>query len=102
MHSISCRVAPPFVEQGRQAGLPPRVDPSDLVESKLRPPPARPGIVSRGAVVDRLLDAPAAPLICVVAPPGYGKSTVLAQWSAALGGSGGSRWIAATTTRWCC
>jgi LuxR family maltose regulon positive regulatory protein len=53
----------------------------DLVESKLRAPQARPGIVPRRALVERLLASPAAPLICVVAPPGYGKTTLLAQWA---------------------
>jgi LuxR family transcriptional regulator, maltose regulon positive regulatory protein len=52
----------------------------DLVESKLRFPSARPGIVPRRALVDRLLGAQTAPVICVVAPPGYGKTTALAQW----------------------
>jgi LuxR family transcriptional regulator, maltose regulon positive regulatory protein len=32
-------------------------------------------------LVDRLLAAQSAPVICVVAPPGYGKTTLLAQWS---------------------
>jgi LuxR family maltose regulon positive regulatory protein len=51
------------------------------VESKLRSPLARPGIVDRRTLVDRLLASPSVPLICVVAPPGYGKTTLLAQWS---------------------
>jgi LuxR family maltose regulon positive regulatory protein len=41
--------------------------------------------VARTALVERLLASPAAPVICVVAPPGYGKSTLLAQWSGRLG-----------------
>jgi LuxR family maltose regulon positive regulatory protein len=53
----------------------------DLVESKLRAPLARPGIVPRRALVERLLASSTAPLICVVAPPGYGKTTLLAQWA---------------------
>jgi LuxR family maltose regulon positive regulatory protein len=53
----------------------------ELVESKLRPPPARPGIVTRTALVERLLARSAAPIVCVVAPPGYGKTTLLAQWA---------------------
>jgi LuxR family maltose regulon positive regulatory protein len=52
-----------------------------LMGSKLRSPMARPGIVLRGPLVNRLLAAPSAPLICVVAPAGYGKTTLLAQWS---------------------
>lgn len=53
----------------------------ELVESKLRPPPARPGIVARTALVEHLLAPSAAPIVCVVAPPGYGKTTLLAQWA---------------------
>jgi LuxR family maltose regulon positive regulatory protein len=53
----------------------------ELVESKLRPPSTRPGIVPRTALVERLLASPAASVVCVVAPPGYGKTTLLAQWA---------------------
>jgi LuxR family transcriptional regulator, maltose regulon positive regulatory protein len=52
-----------------------------LVESKLHPPPARPGIVPRTVLVDRLLASDTVPLVCVVAPAGYGKTTLLAQWA---------------------
>ena len=55
--------------------------PSELADSKLHPPRARPGIVTRNALVDRLVAAPAVSIIAVVAPPGYGKSTLLAQWA---------------------
>src|SRR5215213_10006886 len=53
----------------------------ELVESKLHPPPARPGIVARTRLVDRLLASDAVPVVCVVAPVGYGKTTLLAQWA---------------------
>src|SRR5215212_3740666 len=53
----------------------------ELVESKLRPPPARPGIVARTGLVDRLLASGSVPLVCVVGPAGYGKTTLLAQWA---------------------
>jgi LuxR family maltose regulon positive regulatory protein len=53
----------------------------ELLESKLRQPSSRPGIVVRTALVDRLCASPPASVICVVAPPGYGKTTVLAQWA---------------------
>jgi LuxR family maltose regulon positive regulatory protein len=53
----------------------------ELVESKLHPPPARPGIVARAGLVDRLLASAGVPVVCVVAPAGYGKTTLLAQWA---------------------
>jgi LuxR family maltose regulon positive regulatory protein len=53
-----------------------------LEESKLRPPSLRPGTVRRTALLDRLDGSPAAPVIAVVAPAGYGKSALLSQWSA--------------------
>jgi LuxR family transcriptional regulator, maltose regulon positive regulatory protein len=54
----------------------------ELLESKLHAPAARPGIVARDLLINRLANGHATPLICVVAPPGYGKSTLLAQWAA--------------------
>jgi LuxR family transcriptional regulator, maltose regulon positive regulatory protein len=63
----------------------------ELVESKLHPPWLRPGIVARTALVQRLLAWHAAPVICVVAPPGYGKTTLLAQWATRKGGRVG--WV---------
>jgi LuxR family transcriptional regulator, maltose regulon positive regulatory protein len=53
----------------------------ELVEPKLYPPPARPGIVARTGLVDRLLASDGVPVVCVVAPAGYGKTTLLAQWA---------------------
>lgn len=52
-----------------------------VADSKLHPPVARPGIVARTALVDRLVAAHAVPVISVVAPAGYGKTTLLAQWA---------------------
>jgi ATP/maltotriose-dependent transcriptional regulator MalT len=52
-----------------------------LAQSKLGLPWIRPGIVARTGLVERLLDASATPVICVVAPPGYGKTTLLGQWA---------------------
>ena len=60
----------------------------ELVESKLRPPSTRPGIVPRTVLVERLL---AAPVVWVVAPPGYGKTILLAQWASRKGGGVG--WV---------
>ena len=56
------------------------VAPFRLVESKLVVPSARPGIVARRGLID-LVDAHDCPVVAVVAPPGYGKSTLLAQWA---------------------
>ena len=53
----------------------------ELVESKLHPPPPRPGIVARIGLVERLLASDGVPVVCVVAPAGYGKTTLLAQWA---------------------
>ena len=52
-----------------------------ILESKLRRPWVRPGIVSRAALVDRLLASDGVPVVSVVAPAGYGKTTLLAQWA---------------------
>jgi LuxR family transcriptional regulator, maltose regulon positive regulatory protein len=73
----SGRGAAPILEGERRAWPGPSFE---LLESKLRPPAARLGIVPRRSLVDRLLGAPA-PVVCVVAPPGYGKTTLLSQWS---------------------
>jgi LuxR family maltose regulon positive regulatory protein len=52
-----------------------------ILESKLRRPWVRPGIVARAALVDRLLASHQVPVVCVVAPAGYGKTTLLSQWA---------------------
>jgi LuxR family transcriptional regulator, maltose regulon positive regulatory protein len=57
----------------------------ELVESKFHPPSARPGIVPRTMLVEWLLASQATPIVCVVAPAGYGKTTVLAQWAERTG-----------------
>ena len=62
-------------------GHPPLKPAFELSESKLRAPVARSGIVPRAALIDRLVRAHEPPVISVVAPPGYGKTTVLSQWA---------------------
>jgi LuxR family transcriptional regulator, maltose regulon positive regulatory protein len=47
-----------------------------------RAPAFRPAMVSRRALVERLTDAREATLALVVAPAGYGKSTLLSEWAA--------------------
>ena len=56
----------------------------ELRESKFHPPAARPGIVIRTALVSRLAAAQS-PIITVTAPPGYGKTMLLAQWAELVG-----------------
>ena len=52
-----------------------------LFESKLVPPIARPESVRRTRVLDRLDTDRDRPIVSVVAPPGYGKTTLLTQWA---------------------
>jgi LuxR family transcriptional regulator, maltose regulon positive regulatory protein len=56
----------------------------DLVISKMRRPLVRPGTVRR-SVLERLARADGCPVVSVVAPAGYGKTTLLAQWAEANG-----------------
>jgi LuxR family transcriptional regulator, maltose regulon positive regulatory protein len=52
-----------------------------VLETKLVPPPPRTGLLRRDALIDRLAASSEVPIVAVVAPAGYGKSTLLAQWS---------------------
>src|SRR5215831_12288548 len=58
---------------------------SDLVVSKLRRPLLRPGTIRRSPLIERLRRDAACPVVSVVAPPGYGKTTLLSQWAEANG-----------------
>src|SRR5207344_2186358 len=53
----------------------------DLVTSKLRRPVLRPGTVRRSLLIERLACGDPRPIVSVVAPPGYGKTTLLSQWA---------------------
>ncbi len=67
----------------RRVGRPRRAGGSalDLVASKMRPPLVRPGAVCRSRLVGRLAVGDVRPIVSVVAPSGYGKTTLLAQWA---------------------
>ena len=54
---------------------------SDLVVSKLRRPLIRPGTVRRSQLIEWLARGDVRPIVSVVAPPGYGKTTLLSQWA---------------------
>jgi len=71
------RAGPPRHRQpaGQRTGGPGFV----LVTAKLRHPVLRSGTVARPALIDRL--AHGGPVVSVVAPPGFGKTTALAQWA---------------------
>ena len=56
--------------------------PFGVVAAKIRAPLPRPGAVSRTALVNRLRAGRSARAVSVVAPGGYGKTTLLAQWAA--------------------
>jgi LuxR family maltose regulon positive regulatory protein len=57
-----------------------------LLESKYRVPRARPGTVARPRLMSDLVASGLPPLTVVAAPAGFGKSTLLADWLAALAG----------------
>ena len=49
--------------------------------ARIRPPPLREGLITRSRVIDRLLASHAARVVTIMAPAGYGKSTLMAMWS---------------------
>jgi LuxR family maltose regulon positive regulatory protein len=53
--------------------------PAGVIETKLVPPPVRPGTVARGELLERLAGAVASSVVGIFAPAGYGKTTLLAQ-----------------------
>src|SRR5580700_11097484 len=55
--------------------------PFDLTVSKLLRPLVRPGTIRRAPLLDRLAAGDPRRIVSVVAPPGYGKTTLLAQWA---------------------
>jgi len=57
----------------------------DLLLSKLRRPLVRAGTVRRPLLIDRLRRTDRYPIVSVVAPAGYGKTTLLSQWAEANG-----------------
>ena len=54
---------------------------SDLFASKLLRPVLRPGTVRRLPLIERLARGDPRPIVSVVAPAGYGKTTLLSQWA---------------------
>jgi LuxR family transcriptional regulator, maltose regulon positive regulatory protein len=52
-----------------------------VLESKLAPPLERPGMVSRGQLLDWLEASTAKPVVVICAPAGYGKTVLAAEWA---------------------
>jgi LuxR family maltose regulon positive regulatory protein len=57
----------------------------DLIAAKLRRPPVRPGAIRRSSLIEKLARETSPPVVSVVAPAGYGKTTLLAQWAGCNG-----------------
>ena len=66
---------------GRASGAQRSAPAFDLLESKLRPPHERSGTVSRAKLIALVDGARDTPVVVVSAGPGWGKTTLLAQWA---------------------
>ena len=55
--------------------------PFDIISSKISIPVARPDSIVRTALVNRLRAKTSTSVISLIAPAGYGKTTLLCQWS---------------------
>ncbi len=53
-----------------------------LVEAKFRPPIRRQATIDRPRLISLLMAAGGPRVVAITAPPGYGKTTLLAQWQA--------------------
>lgn len=53
----------------------------EVTEANLLRPPIRPGFVPRTDLIERLRSSDAASVVAVVAPAGYGKTTLLSEWA---------------------
>lgn len=70
------------MSEGSRPAVAVRPEPSALLRSgKVQPPAPRAQAVSRRALVERAQRS-GARVVAVTAPPGYGKTTMLAQWAA--------------------
>ena len=69
----------PAVEPARRK--PAEGPPFELLASKLVPPRMRSKTVGRSGELERLYRLDGAPIVSVVAPAGYGKTTLLAEWA---------------------
>jgi len=69
-----------------------------LLETKLHAPPRRHGLIARSRLTDRLSRAAESKLTLVSAPPGFGKTTLVADWVASRGPHTGTAWLSLDST----
>jgi len=68
-----------LISQAAAARPPPAFE---LLESKLRPPPLRDGAIPRGTLIRSVEEhAGSMPIVFLSAGPGWGKTTLLAEWA---------------------
>lgn len=73
----------PSVERREERDLQPVRPPFELLASKLRGPVPGRTAVPRTDLVGRLIGSDETPIVAIFAAPGYGKTTLIAQWEAA-------------------
>ena len=72
-----------------------KVAESQLLQTKLYIPRARPGLVPRPRLIERLNQGAGSKLTLISAPAGFGTTTLLAEWVAtAEAGRGPTAWVA--------
>ncbi len=64
-----------------------------FLSTKLFVPPARPGLVARPRLLERMRDALKGSLVIISAPAGSGKTTALIQWISERKPAGGVAWV---------
>src|SRR5918992_643704 len=73
--------------------------PLPLLETKLHVPRSRFGVVPRPRLIEAMHQGAAQRLTIVVAPAGFGKTTLLAEWLAdTVGGEEAAGWVSLDPT----